>query len=79
MGMHGRSFVRGQDIEVELTEVFLTTNRRSCHAGTDIFRRPQINDFMELLVMKAKDYQLEEYLPMVPGEPDEETREIREV
>ena len=36
LGMHGRCLSGKQDIEVELTEVYLTTGRRACHAGTDI-------------------------------------------
>ena len=77
--MHGRSLIKGgQDIEVELTELFLTTNRKACHAGTDVFRRPQVQEFVyNLLKIKAENWgnDMMQYVPTVP-EVYEELKEV---
>ena len=80
IGMHGRALVKGgQDIEVELTELPLTTHRNACHAGTDIFRRPQVQEFVyNLLMIKAENLGQEEMRKHVPPLPKvhEELTEI---
>ena len=72
LDMHGRSLGGGQDIEVELTEVVLTTGRKACHAGTDIFRRPEVKGFMNLLKKRMDNHGYPELMPLVPNDGDEE-------
>ena len=71
LGMHGRCLDGRQDIEVELTEVYLTTGRRGCHCGTDIFRRQDVTDFRSgLLKRRMETHGYEHLLPN--GIDDEE-------
>ena len=73
LGMHGRSLFGGHHIEVELTEVYLTTNRNACHAGTDIFRRPEVKGFLDLLGRRAENFQMLHLMPIMPNQEEEET------
>ena len=58
---------------MELTEVYLTTNRKACHAGTDIFRRPEVNTFLDLLGRRADNFQMLQLMPIMPNQEEEET------